>query len=432
VENCFNDGYQRNSIELIQNTGLGFLGQETVTYAFTIKDYPAPAYDSFQGHLFITENGASGDTTAPALDYNDTNLIWLNVQENADGTSTAFLRVKVNEQSSNSNLFGTNFFSINGASGLPSYAGTLASLNAATPVGTWGLTINNETNVTIFGPGVSTNITILAAEMDNFIDPLNIVLGAQPNNTNASYNGQSVVYANFGITNQGTSLFYDNFLADSTLNIANWRILAGEPNTVQLYPNDPAQVLVQWELPAIGYGLEIASSPKGPWTPLTGPDAAPPVPPITVNSTPGIGSVLVPGADLLNTNVSFFRLNGQSFIQLQILMPGETNAPGTVTGKTGSPFPESLSNPNGQFPVTINACDAYWSIISTVTDTITITSNDSTSSAPVGSPSAGTMVGGTTQIYFNFGQTGTFTVTATDTTTTTIPSVTSSPTQSVP
>jgi hypothetical protein len=106
------------------------------------------------------------------------------------------------------------------------------------------------------------------------------------------------------------------------------------------------------------------------------------------------------------------------------LLPGETNAPGTLTGKTGSPSSESISA--GGFNVTINACDKNWSILPNITDNVSMTSNDSTSTAPTSSPATSTLAGGTTQIFFNFGTPGPWTVTVTDTTTATIPVVTSS------
>ena len=62
-----------------------------------------------------------------------------------------------------------------------------------------------------------------------------------------------------------------------------------------------------------------------------------------------------------------------NFTQLQLLVPGETAAPGTSTGKTGTPSTEYV---NGQFPVTVNAVDQYWNVVSTVNDTVQITSND--------------------------------------------------------
>ena len=58
--------------------------------------------------------------------------------------------------------------------------------------------------------------------------------------------------------------------------------------------------------------------------------------------------------------------------QLQVLLPGETNAPGTATGKIGTPLPQAAGIP---FDITINACDATWHIAAS-TDTVHLTTDD--------------------------------------------------------
>ena len=59
-----------------------------------------------------------------------------------------------------------------------------------------------------------------------------------------------------------------------------------------------------------------------------------------------------------------------SFVKLQVLMPGEVSAPGTATGKTGTP---NVQTAGVEFDVTVNAVDANWNIIAGITDTIAIT-----------------------------------------------------------
>jgi len=68
-----------------------------------------------------------------------------------------------------------------------------------------------------------------------------------------------------------------------------------------------------------------------------------------------------------------------TFSQLQLLVPGETAAPGTASGKTGSPSTEYV---NGQFQVSVNAVDQYWNVVSSVNDTAQITSNDASAILP--------------------------------------------------
>src|SRR6185436_2373388 len=68
-----------------------------------------------------------------------------------------------------------------------------------------------------------------------------------------------------------------------------------------------------------------------------------------------------------------------AFAKLQILLPGETAAPGTATGKTGTPTVQTANTP---FNVTVNAVDANWNAISTVTDTVRITASDANAVLP--------------------------------------------------
>src|SRR5580765_3265035 len=67
------------------------------------------------------------------------------------------------------------------------------------------------------------------------------------------------------------------------------------------------------------------------------------------------------------------------FSQLQVLMPGETAAPGTGSGKTGTPTAQTAGIP---FLVTVNACDASWNPVTSVTHTIRILSSDASASLP--------------------------------------------------
>src|SRR5665811_3983 len=71
-------------------------------------------------------------------------------------------------------------------------------------------------------------------------------------------------------------------------------------------------------------------------------------------------------------------INAAAFSKLQILLPGETAAPGTATGKTGTPSAQTASS---SFTVTVNAVDANWNVISS-TDTIGITSTDTNATLP--------------------------------------------------
>ena len=98
-----------------------------------------------------------------------------------------------------------------------------------------------------------------------------------------------------------------------------------------------------------------------------------------------------------------------SFVKLQILVPGETAAPGTPTGKSGTPDTATAGSP---FIVTVNAVDDYWNVMSGVNDVVCLTSSDSGAIVPPGSP----LVDGAGIFPVTLTTAGARTITASDTT----------------
>jgi hypothetical protein len=76
---------------------------------------------------------------------------------------------------------------------------------------------------------------------------------------------------------------------------------------------------------------------------------------------------------LTNATSANIVVNPAAFTQLQLLVPGESAAPGTSTGKTGTPSAQIMGT---GFGVTVNAVDAYWNLVNTVSDTVGLTSSD--------------------------------------------------------
>jgi hypothetical protein len=112
------------------------------------------------------------------------------------------------------------------------------------------------------------------------------------------------------------------------------------------------------------------------------------------------------------------------FAQLQVLLPGETAAPGTSSGKTGTPQAQTAGIP---FYVTVRACDASWELVPTVTHTIRILSSDASASLPAPAQ----LVGGTGDFLVILNAGGNFTIYAHDQSDITIPDGTSSPVRSI-
>ncbi|HEV2325545.1 MAG TPA: Ig-like domain repeat protein [Terracidiphilus sp.] len=127
------------------------------------------------------------------------------------------------------------------------------------------------------------------------------------------------------------------------------------------------------------------------------------------------GSHTVTGTYTNNAQgVATLTVNPGNATQLQLLIPGETAAPGTTTGKTGTPNTEYV---NGQFAVTVNAVDQYWNVVNTVTDTVQITSNDTQAMLPTAAAlTAGTGTFNVTLETVSNPPSPTTTLTATDTT----------------
>src|SRR6185369_9702816 len=113
------------------------------------------------------------------------------------------------------------------------------------------------------------------------------------------------------------------------------------------------------------------------------------------------------GGKTANTSPSI-TVSAGAFSKLQLLVPGETAAPGTANGKTGTPNAQTAGT---AFNVTVNAVDANWNLINTVTDTAAITSSDANATLP----SSAALVAGTKIFSVTLKTAGSATLTATDT-----------------
>src|SRR5207248_2965557 len=96
------------------------------------------------------------------------------------------------------------------------------------------------------------------------------------------------------------------------------------------------------------------------------------------------GSATITGSDITdntktaNTSPSI-TVNLGAVTKLQILLPGETAAPGTASGKTGTPTAQTAGTAIAN-SITVDAVDANWNVISSATTNVTITSSDANAS----------------------------------------------------
>src|SRR5206468_972396 len=98
-----------------------------------------------------------------------------------------------------------------------------------------------------------------------------------------------------------------------------------------------------------------------------------------------------------------------AFSKLQLLVPGETAAPGSASGKTGTPTSSTAAT---AFNITVNAVDNFWNVVNTITDTVDMTSSDANATLPADAA----LVSGTRTLSVTFKTAGSQTLTASDVT----------------
>jgi hypothetical protein len=390
-----------------------------VTYSMTIGWVPDPAvYSNYEAHIFLAPNAGVGNP-----DWNLTDMGYLQILNNSDGTASAKMMWKTNDAFDNAMLFNTQFGGTGGTNNTYA-AGTLATLNAPTMLGAWSVAFTGDTSLTVSGPGgVSTNLSLPADWLAGF-NAVNggsafAYFGGGPNgNANA---GQPMFLSKVAVTGGSTDYAYTNDFSTLPLDTTTWALLGNESMVVL----PPGGWGVNWTLPAVGFDLMATadlSNPNG-WVLLNGNTNLPAL--VTPYTWGTNMKALVTTADLPSANHTFFRLRKTVATQLQVLMPGETNAPGTVTGKIGTPD----SHPSGStVNVTVNAVDAKWNIADHCADTVQITSSDTAAVLPTNAA----LANGTGTFVLLFYSTGPQTVTATDVTQSSVTASTGSPTTITP
>jgi hypothetical protein len=217
-----------------------------------------------------------------------------------------------------------------------------------------------------------------------------------------------IVASEFKVTGLGSANFDDNFIADAgTLNSNIWKVNASVPACVDLI-GPAVPYLVQWTTPAIGYSLQSTPSlSANSWTPTIS------LPSVTTGT---LFSQFISTNDLPAGKSDYFSVVQRTFSQLLVLLPGETNAPNTATGKVGTPAPFSLSASGNILTFNVLAVDPKFYPVAGITDSLTLSDTDG---GIYSNPFK--LVNGAVQIETYYQNTATnVVITATDTTTTTI------------
>src|SRR5262249_25592765 len=114
------------------------------------------------------------------------------------------------------------------------------------------------------------------------------------------------------------------------------------------------------------------------------------------------------GAKTANSSPAI-TLNAGAFAKLQLLVPGETAAPGTALGKIGSPLQQMTGE---AFPVSINAVDVNWNKVTTVADVVNVSSSDTAAVLPANTA----LTAGTQTLNITLKTVGSATITSRDVT----------------
>ncbi len=365
-----------------------------VIYSFTVLDNAtSPGGLDYHIHLIGGTDGYSG------ADYTQSNVLWLQIISGS-GTNTACVANvswKTNAPAANPNQ---------------TASGAIA-LTITNPVlaGTWTLTFNSNTNGTLTAPGAApVPFTLLLSDADVvtfFSDPLEARFGIQ-NFGNTANGGVPHDWAHISVSGTAGIQINEDFTHEGTnqLDAAVWDLGHSDgAGVVNLVPTN-APYWVRWTTPDAGFSLNSRASLLGGasnWNAVAN---------VAPTTQSGVRWALIPGSSLPAGPENYFAMVKRSFDQLQVLLPGETNAPGTLTGKVGTPDPISIGA-GGVCNVTIHAVDSTYHIANVSGPMISLTSSDISATLPA--PAA--LVNGTVTEQLFFGSTGTFTVTATDNTT---------------
>jgi hypothetical protein len=417
-----NSYYDRQDAMLKLTNGESWFGQASgahpVTYSFTINSFPTTGTNSAEAYLFLVPNPAANDN---APDWNETNVVIATIQQSSPTNTIMTFQYKVNED--HNQLMYTGAAPYTNAPGswngvTPGYleSGNLGSVtNQGGGVGTWSIKFTSNTNVTLIAPNATNTCVIPPYNASYFqeVSGFDVYLGMQANNAPAI--NTAVVYSSFSITGS-VNPFSDNFLTDTVLNTNNWDTSeANSPKTVLVVPSTAAYWL-RWTIPANGYVLETGASLTN-FSNWTTPSM------YSAENLFGEQQQLVDSTELPAGKNAFFNMVEYSFTQMQVLLPGETNAPGTVSGKTGTPTLPVTAGLTYVY-VTVNAVDSSYHIVHGVLgDTIALTNPDTTGTTPVDASLAG---GTVTFGPLLFNTPGSYAITATDISNTNIPTALSS------
>jgi hypothetical protein len=226
------DAWQRQMVRTVNDTyswHTANAASNTTTYAITVADIPGGAKSGFEAMMYLIPANGRSNPDGGSVDWDSANVAYFTISANANGTAKGNFRYKVNSAAAETFQSWTDHTCATG------------------PLGTWALSFNNNTNVTIKAPdGTSTSITIPDTDAANFQGDLMTYFGVRP--TDVSRIGLSATFSRIKITGAAAAID-DTFVI---LDPATWVKKASSPQGVFITAPD-AKYWLNWPQPDNGY-----------------------------------------------------------------------------------------------------------------------------------------------------------------------------------
>jgi hypothetical protein len=251
----------------------------------TINEGLPPQAAGMTAYMFLV--GTTNSNPAAAADWNESNGIFVEIAQQANGLSTAALLYKTNAPNSNGIRY--------------TPAGTLAVISNVPMTGAWSLRLDSSLNQFLLSTpgGSSTNGSLPAGVSSQFSTNVFAFFGVQPNQ--AANLGRYVNLSRVQILSGPTPVVDQVFATQSSLNTNVLVVRAANPAGVQMRPTDIVYRLSWPAPPSTVYALQSASSVEGPWS-------SPGLPMITAGSR---NLTFLPASALPSATAGYFRLQKQ-------------------------------------------------------------------------------------------------------------------------
>lgn len=232
------DAWQRQMVRTVKSNyswDTATAPSNTTTYAINVAALPDAAHSGFEAMMYLIPVTGMSSPDDTSVDWDSANVCYFTITRHSDGTGNGNFRYKVNSPNGETFHSWTDFTCASG------------------PLGTWALTFNNNTNVTMTAPdNTSTSFTIPADDAAAFQGDLIAYFGVRP--TDSTRIGQSATFSRIKITG-AVATIDDNFVSSgppSVLDSATWVRKASSPEGIFITAPD-AKYWVSWPMPDSGF-----------------------------------------------------------------------------------------------------------------------------------------------------------------------------------